>query len=1403
MLGENRKCKVTAEVKPPRGKPVGPEKKADAEAEETPETKEDKKARQAFLDQNAVLNKLRTIAEDSRTYENDTGVHVLRLGFPLLSIPVGQAGQSRRIMAPLAFIALSLNVRKSARPAVELNCQEEGVNLVVANDALLAWLQQQTGVAAADLIKDEAGEKPWHEIVSIVQAVAGQLKIAVPPLFENGDDLPVLLEMRPAPRADQDHAEIEILPAAVLGLYPATNQGLLSDTQAMMAEAIPEGPLGNFLNLNQDLTATPGEAIAAPPMAKKTRQPAEERLVSEADPCQARAVKLARTSKALVVHGPPGTGKSQTIANIIGDHLARGERVLFVCDKRTALDVVMNRLEALQLGSLCAVVHDAQRDQKDLYRSIREQLDNLGETRSSASAESKLRRLDNELRQLHDELSEFHRALMQRPDPEARSFHELMGDWLSLPGADFEYDTGLLQGMAPAEIENQHRPIAELLDRAVRAQFASNPWSSAVGLSLDQFLAAPQEESRNALASLDAALTPLEQTVPVPPFPDGKDCHAVATARVKLADELSRLVAEVAHETRQRWARADAKRVATARQDLGEIKPIVERIESARLDAELSMMARSAALGLPAIAVETVALERYAAIARRWYGLLAFGRKAAAAAVLTRYGLTASADNAERVLRLLTGWKERLLVKSVLEQLGCAPSTALPPDDELVASYRQHAELASFLHAALTEPLLANLVEPIRQALAAPQAPAELLAGLRASPARAERLAQCEQALRQRLFSADFREGVMREGRAGVASTKTSQELRAWFDSLEDILRVHAGFAAFPGAFRSAIGPLLERSVAGELGLQTLKKAALAHEISLRIKANQPLVLNDGAKLQSSFERYRQLDEQKKALARDVILHRWTTRQRERLLVSTGSRLSGEGAELRRRLTLRGEKALRLRQVVSLGHEIEGGDPLFDLRPVWMASPETVAQVLPRRSMFDAVIFDEASQCRLEEALPVLLRAKRVVIAGDPKQLPPTRFFESAVATSEDEEIDTDQDLFEKQQGEMEDLLSAALNIEIEEAYLDVHYRSRNSDLIAFSNQNFYNARLQAIPGHPANRTRYAPLTLYKANGVYDERANVVEAERVCGIVRDLLKRAEPPSIGIACFNITQRDLIIDKLDELATQDAEFGRSLTTARERRGRNSFEGLFVKNLENVQGDERDHIIISTTYGPDPKGRFYRRFGPVGRAGGGRRLNVLVTRARDEVHLVTSIPETVYRNLPPIPPGGTAGGVWLLFDYLRFAEHLAVVYEEGHQKYEQANARQEVLVHVRDTRFPSSFAQMLAQQLKEGRQIGSDVHWGNDGFCVDLALHHPRHAEDVTIGVQCDLNRFEQAADPIEWEVFRNWVLHSQGWKINRVWSPQFFRDGKGVSQKIVAEVEDFLAHEPEKDAIRVEG
>ena len=846
--------------------------------------------------------------------------------------------------------------------------------------------------------------------------------------------------------------------------------------------------------------------------------------------------------------------------------------------------------------------------------------------------------------------------------------------------------------------------------------------------------------------------------------------------------------------------RRTATKLTQAARKISEASVYVNAIESTPIDRELLATVQTTLPKLGQIAQQTAALNAYIPTTQSLLGFFAFGKKSAAAKVLATYGLQPSAPTASRVAGFLSALRNRLLLKDAILKLAPDPEmSAMPEDDVMLTTFKQHEELIGFLSALRADSHATDIVQLVTTSIAQEASPAELLRGLRATGARVEVIGKLQASLNSAIFNSSARHAFQLSAYAGTELTPQSNALVERFDSLENVLRVRDGLAQLPASLQPASAALVDQNVSGDVALEILRKASDANEITRRLKSNRLLTTADNQQLQSSFARYQRLDAEKRQLARQAILHRWCTRQRDRLLAATGSRLNGMGADLRRRMTLRGEKAMRLRQVVHVGQTIEDGDPLYDLRPVWLASPETVAQIFPRAALFDVVIFDEASQCRLEEALPVLLRAKRVVIAGDPKQLPPTRFFESAVAVSEDDEIESDQQLFESQQGEIEDLLAAALNIEIEECYLVVHYRSRNSDLIEFSNKSFYGSRLQAIPGHPKNRTQFPPLSLYKVGGTYEKRANAAEAEKVCQIVRDLLKRADPPSIGIACFNITQRDLIIEKLEALAAANPEFGAALATARERRSASSFEGLFVKNLESVQGDERDHMIISTTYGPDAKGKFYRRFGPVGSAGGGRRLNVLVTRARDEVHLVTSIPETVYRNLPPIPAGEKPGGAWLLFSYLVYAERLALVYEHYHSDEEDHASKP--VVNDRPTRFPSHFSQALAGRLLASHKIGSDVHWGNDGFCVDVALHHPERAEDVTIGVLCDMNRFEHAADPVEWEVFRTAILEGQGWKFDRVWTPHFFRDQQAVTQGVVQDAEAAAVAADDPDALKV--
>jgi hypothetical protein len=1559
----------------------------DSDAEDL--TPEERAARQAWSEQQALLNKIRIIADDARTYEQDTGVHALNVGFPLLSLPPGTCGGrggavgTRRILAPIAFIPVNVTVKTGAKPSVEIACRGGGADLVIPNIALLAWLEQQTGKALTELFADDAGEQPWKELAEITKLIASQVDLAIPEPLKIATP-PTELALRATPRSDDDEAGAAIVMSAVLGLFPASNQGLLRDTREMIADGISESPVESFVRVGLSLDGRPEMNPKTPiPLAPaNARQFGEERIVQAADPCQAKAVQLARECRGLVIHGPPGTGKSQTIANIIGDHLARGERVLFVCDKRTALDVVADRLQALGLGKLCATVHDPQRDQREFYKSVREQLDELADMPLKPTAAGRLAKFDTELSAMHKDLLEHHNALIGK-DGSAGSFHHLVGLWLASDSGGLRVEEDMLQGLSARDFDRHAQRLREILQRAEKVLYHSNPWQDAAGISLSDFLATPMDviQERMNRCMTAAAVSDSRRSAHAPPFQGTGELLSEAAVRAATADEFGRLLKVVdsnpasrwatnavtkiraaqqrvqatdaasaivrsgaldndlllqvplmpvstlvsnsavldgyvkaftetaanLHRIRKesaaddatiiRWLQADPKATASAKNRLDSVAPLARLVETSTLDPSLSARLAAAPLESGKIVEWLAALSEYINIADKWYGLWQFKTKAAArpavkqfglaldstsaarvrqfltdvqarqnlkaalltatggelegelddadllsafsghhavlkaiasptgvapvvdvgamapaetarvnqlvpqqseaaATVLSAFGLTLNPNEATRVSKFFKGRTARIELQVLLrDTLGAAVGPGEVVDADLLKSVEMHRQLFDFL----LKVHESNISLPIREAVIAALAKLEtahdVVSALAAEPARAEALLGLEKyVVASKLFTAswikNFGEAIRNGAEAIQRVTKLSEQL----ETLEGVLRVREGLGQLPPTLAQVALHLIAQGKAAS-AFGAIRRAVIGMEINRRLRDNPNLQEIDSERLQFTFNRYRALSEEKRPVVTEDILHKWTLKQKERLLAGTGTRLNSVGADLRRRLTMRGQKAMRLRQVIAHGAGLDGGDPLFDLRPVWMASPETVAQLFLRAPIFDVILFDEASQCRLEEALPVLTRAKRVVIAGDPKQLPPTRFFESGVTTSGDEEAETEQELFEVHQGEVEDLLTAALGLDIQQCYLDVHYRSRNSDLIAFSNQQFYNSRLQAIPGHPRNRIRYAPLTLYRADGVYEKRRNVIEAEQVCKIVHDLLRRATPPSIGIACFNLVQRDLIVEKLEERADADPEFARRLGEARVRRDGGSNQGLFVKNLENVQGDERDHIIISTTYGADPKGKFRRSFGPVGMAGGGRRLNVLITRAREEVHLVTSIPRSAYTSLASLPAGSTPSGAWLLFAYLAFAEQLAEDYETAHRVLQNTEVAARASVNPRPSESESHFAKALAPRLAALHNIGSDVHWGNDGFCVDLALHHPSRAEDMTIGILCDTTRYRGTDDPVEWEVFRTTVHESQGWKLHRIWTPHFFRNVDGSMKGIIKDVQAALAEEKE--------
>jgi hypothetical protein len=335
---------------------------------------------------------------------------------------------------------------------------------------------------------------------------------------------------------------------------------------------------------------------------------------------------------------------------------------------------------------------------------------------------------------------------------------------------------------------------------------------------------------------------------------------------------------------------------------------------------------------------------------------------------------------------------------------------------------------------------------------------------------------------------------------------------------------------------------------------------------------------------------------------------------------------------------LRGPRALRLREFFERGVDLG----LLRLRPVWLMNPDTVSRLLPRReAFFDVVIFDEASQMLVEHATPSMFRAVRAVVSGDDKQMPPTSFFRGRDGSDANEEdfdgseldedvSDAERDIREETWNKREikdcpDLLALGSG-SLPTTTLQIHYRSKYRELIDFSNAAFYNARLSVPARHPDSEIRRVrPVDVIRVDGIYTEQTNPAEAKRVVEVLAEMWgSPAETcPSIGVVTFNRKQADLVEQCIETRAERDPDFLAAYSREAKRTQGGEDMGFFVKNVENVQGDERDVIVFSTTFGRDRAGAFKRFFGVLGQTGGERRLNVAVTRAREKVILVTSMP------------------------------------------------------------------------------------------------------------------------------------------------------------------------------------
>ncbi|NIF52787.1 AAA domain-containing protein [Burkholderia sp. Ax-1724] len=1110
------------------------------------------------------------------------------------------------------------------------------------------------------------------------------------------------------------------------------------------------------------------EAEAPPPL-----QAAERWSVVASDATQNAAVGLARNQRSFIIQGPPGTGKSQTITNLIADYAARGKRVLFVCEKRAALDVVFHRLKQSRLEALCCLIHDSQTDKKAFIADLRDCYERwISQPHGSETLEARRKQAVDLLTEQQQRIDSFESAMAAICEPVGDSVRALLRRLAELPSAP-EPGAAMRERLPTLASWDHYRDLTQRVHRAMRERFG-----------VDSLAAHPFAKLSRQLLGDERAFGRAEQL-----------CE-VAEAQFEALDRLlDSSEYRISHDTALEHACSIATDcvwlldtgLASHLDLLDKSSPAHGEMQKVR--AELDTHTRALSVAQDATS--------------NWRDKLSRDDTESALILVRRLESSPTRWLQPRWWRLRAELKRRYDFGKhavhpgylkVLDALATehAASAALAAAD---AQSRQRYGVGDML--AFTS-ALAELERRLQKS----EGLRDLIGNLRGSAdplATAREQASAQDPLDKLAQHVGLDLAVNPDTRLGELA-ELLRDLREALADLPDLLpllrSVHAGDPTYAVALQSLDYPpvQLDALIADE-ALRRLERESLT------------LARFSGAALAQAARAVAQGQRELLALNAEVVSARRHQQFAEHVRQSTlsATQLDAEGktfkkryAAGRRELEHEFGKSMRHRSIRELSDD-DSGLIVNDLKPIWLMSPLSVSDTLPLSpDLFDVVIFDEASQIPTEESVPALSRASQVVVVGDEMQLPPTTFF--STSSSEDDEIVVEED------GERiainldsDSLLNQAAR-NLPATLLAWHYRSRHESLISFSNAAFYDGRLVTIPDRVLERSEEdvipvrsdqgdagiagadallaRPVSFHRlSDGVYLERCNEPEARYIAQTVRELLRRETGLSLGIVAFSEAQQTAIEAALEALEREDADFAARLEREYVREDDDQFNGLFVKNLENVQGDERDVIILSICYAPGPDGKMQMNFGPINQRGGEKRLNVIFSRARHRMAVVSTIQAEAITNVHN-------DGAAALRAFLQFAQASAQGQFERAQATlgslnpgaREAFARQAASDSIRNA---------MADAL---RARGHDVHVnvGRSQFRCDLAVVDPSAAH-YALAILLD-SPAETVTDAAERYVFRPGVLRSFGWRVLDIPGKDWLHDRDAVLTRIESMLAD---------------
>lgn len=1053
--------------------------------------------------------------------------------------------------------------------------------------------------------------------------------------------------------------------------------------------------------------------------------------VVDADSSQAEAVEMAKRGASFVLQGPPGTGKSQTITNIVAELMSDGKTVLFVSEKLAALNVVYGKLKDAGLGEFCLELHSHKANKKQV---IDELCDTLRAQRFGLSdrAEREFKaRLDAENR-----LNDYERELHAVRPVIGKSLYKLLGEVSACRDAE---DVEFVIENISEKGESYFETALNLLNRyalyteSVGYDYRDNVWHGYV--SADRSF----ESVMGLKRDIESAADSVDKLIAI-----NSDVTAelsVGADSINDAELLNKLFGLIKDSEFVTPALFDGKAAEKAAATVAELRGLAEVILDckAKLDAEFDKDIYK----LDGVTAHKKLVRQFGGFFarlfsgeyRRILSELKLSRKNGRK--LKYSEAVAFTEISARYIETSERFEERS--KTVSEKLGSGyigvgtDFTALSSElDTLRGLLDKKSDLTAFNRLSQKE------FDEKRDAFK--RFDGRYSAAFIDGGAPLKRLGDRFDPKEYDLFAAPLGEF---EGKLAAMSENTDK-LDNWceFVALLHKLEEHGlrGFVDFTINSRIAakrIARIYEKAFCAQWAHYLTSGSPVLRELT-RVPHDE-LIKNFREKDTLCFT-------VNKAKIRAELAAKRPTLD----MIAQGSAVAV--------LLREGEKKRKKKGIRQLIGELT--ELVQTLKPCFLMSPLSVSTYLSPEMKFDAVIFDEASQIFPQDAVGAVYRGRQLIVVGDSKQMPPSNFFNADMTGDMPDELGDDFADFES----ILDLCSASLP----QKRLLWHYRSRFEQLIAFSNKNFYGNTLITFPSAKSDGEG-AGVNYVHVDGVFDRtsRTNRIEAERIVDLVFEHFDKYPNRSLGVVAFGISQQNLIDRLIDRRRRNNRAYEEFFKPDRP-------EPFFVKNLETVQGDERDRIIFSVAYGKDEDGRLLLNFGPVNREGGERRLNVAFTRAKFNVCIVSSMRCTdidVSRS--------KSVGVRLLREYLDYAENGSI-------------ALSRTLEVKSADEFDSDFETEVCDFLR-GKGFCVDSQVGCSSFKIDLAVKRPQ-SSDYVLAVECDGAMYHSSKSARDRDRLRQEVLERMGWRFYRIWSTDWFKNKAVEKERLVAAAKAALDSAP---------